>query len=94
MESKEISAMYSLTVSLCYELKDACDKNAKNWNSQVNCFFQFMMDNFETELVIMGTKLALSSYKLPLDPDEIDCFEAFHQKFGKYIAQATEKESR
>jgi hypothetical protein len=94
MESKEISAMYSLTVSLCYELKDACDKNAKNWNSQVNNFFQFMMDNFETELVIMGTKLALSSYKLPLDPDEIDCFEAFHQKFGKYIAQATEKESR
>ena len=94
MESKEISAMYSLTVSLCYELKDACDKNAKNWNDQVNNFFQFMMDNFETELVIMGTKLALSSYKLPLDPDEIDCFEAFHSKFGKYIAQATEKESR
>jgi hypothetical protein len=94
MESKEISAMYSLTVSLCYELKDACDKNAKNWSEQVNNFFQFMMDNFETELVIMGTKLALSTYKLPLDPDEIKCFDEFHQKFGKYIAQATEKESR
>ena len=91
MESKEISAMYSLTVSLCYELKDACDKNAKNWNEQVNNFFQFMMDNFETELVIMGTKLALSSYKLPLDPDEIQCFDKFHEKFGKYIAAATEK---
>jgi hypothetical protein len=91
MDSKEISAMYSLTVSLCYELKDACDKNAKNWNKQVNNFFQFMMDNFETELVIMGTKLALSTYKLPLDPDEISCFDAFHAKFGKYISQATEK---
>ena len=91
MESKEISAMYSLTVSLCYELKDACDKNAKNWNDQVNHFFQFMMDNFETELVIMGTKLALSTYKLPLDPDEIKCFDDFHAKFGKYIAAATEK---
>jgi hypothetical protein len=91
MKSKEISAMYSLTVSLCYELKDACDKGAKNWNDQVNYFFKFMMDNFETELVIMGTKLALSGYKLPLDPDEIDCFEEFHSKFGKYIAQATEK---
>jgi hypothetical protein len=32
METKEISAMYSLTVSLCYELKDAADKNAKDWN--------------------------------------------------------------
>jgi hypothetical protein len=91
MESKEISAMYSLTVSLCYELKDACDKKVKNWNDQVNNFFQFIMDNFETELVIMGTKLALSTYKLPLDPDEIKCFDEFHAKFGKYIAQATEK---
>ena len=91
MDSKEISAMYSLTVSLCYELKDACDKNAKDWNEQVNCFFQFMMDNFETELVIMGTKLALSTYKLPLDPDEISCFDAFHSKYGKYIAAATDK---
>ena len=92
MESKEISAQYSLVVSLCYELKDACDKNVKNWNGQVNNFFQFMMDNFETELVIMGTKLALSTYKLPLDPDEIACFDDFHAKFGKYIAAATEKQ--
>ena len=91
MDSKEISAMYSLTISLCYELKDACDKKAKNWNDQVNNFFEFMMKNFETELVIMGTKLALSSYKLPLDPDEIKCFDEFHEKFGKYIAAATEK---
>jgi hypothetical protein len=92
MDSKEISAQYSLVVSLCYELKDSCDKKVKDWNDQVNCFFQFMMDNFETELVIMGTKLALSTYKLPLDPDEIKCFDDFHAKFGKYIAQATEKQ--
>jgi hypothetical protein len=91
MDSKEISAMYSLTVALCYELKDSCDKGAKDWNKQVNCFFEFIMKNFETELVIMGTKLALSTYKLPLDPDEIECFDAFHAKFGKYIAAATEK---
>jgi hypothetical protein len=91
MDSKEISAMYSLTISLCYELKDANDKKAKNWNDQVNNFFEFIMNNFETELVIMGTKLALSSYKLPLDPDEIACFDAFHAKYGKYISAATEK---
>ena len=94
MDTKEISAMYSLTVSLCYELKDACEKKAKGWNNQVNCFFEFMMNNFETELVIMGTKLALSTYKLPLDPDEIACFDAFHAKYGKYIAAATEKDGR
>jgi hypothetical protein len=91
MDTKEISAMYSLTVSLCYELKDASEKNAKDWNDQVNNFFQFMMDNFETELVVMGTKLALTQYQLPLDPDEIKCFDDFHAKYGKYIAAATEK---
>ena len=91
MDTKEISAMYSLTVSLCYELKDASDKKAKDWNDQVNCFFEFMMTNFETELVVMGTKLALTQYQLPLDPDEIKCFDDFHAKYGKYIAAATEK---
>jgi hypothetical protein len=91
MDTKEISAMYSLTVSLCYELKDSADKNDKAFNDKVNCFFQFMMDNFETELVVMGTKLALTQYQLPLDPDEIKCFDDFHAKFGKYIAAATEK---
>jgi hypothetical protein len=91
METKEISAMYSLTVSLCYELKDAADKNDKKFNDKVNYFFQFMMDNFETELVVMGTKLALTQYQLPLDPDEIACFDDFHAKFGKYIAAAQTK---
>jgi len=81
-------------VSLCYDLKDACEKKTKGWNDQVNCFFDFMMHNFETELVIMGTKLALSTYKLPLDPDEIKCFDDFHAKYGKYIAAATEKDGR
>ena len=91
MDTKEISAMYSLTVSLCYELKDASDKNDKKFNDKVNYFFHFMMDNFETELVVMGTKLALTQYQLPLDPDEIKCFDDFHAKYGKYIAAATEK---
>jgi len=92
LDSKvEISAMYSLTVSLCYELKDANDKGDKKFDEKVNHFFRFIMDNFETELVVMGTKLALTQYQLPLDPDSIDCFDEFHDKFGKYIAAAQHK---
>jgi hypothetical protein len=96
VKTKEISAQYSLVTSLCYELKDSVEKNGPNkfWNNQVNNFFSFMMNNLETELVVMGTKLSLSQYKLPLDPDEIECFDEFHGKFGKYIAQATEKLER
>ena len=88
LQTKEISAMYSLTVSLCYELKEASDKNAKDFDTQVDRFLRFMMDNFETELVVMGVKLALTQYALPIDPDEVECFDEFHDRFGKYITKA------
>ncbi len=88
LKQKEISAMYSLTVSLCYELKESSDKNDKKFDSKVNNFLRFAMDNFETELVVMGMKLALTQYELPIDPDEIECFDEFHERFGKYIKAA------
>jgi hypothetical protein len=86
--NKEISAMYSLTVSLCYELKEASDKNDKKFDAKVNNFLRFAMDNFDTELVVMGIKLALTQYSLPIDPDEVECFDEFHDRYGKYIKAA------
>lgn len=88
MKSKEISAMYSLTVSLCYELKESCDRNDKKFDDKVNNFLRFAMDNFDTELVVMGIKLALTQYALPIDPDEVECFDEFHERYGKYIKAA------
>ena len=46
------------------------------------------MDNFDTELVVMGIKLALTQYSLPIDPDEVACFDEFHERYGKYIKAA------
>ena len=91
LDTKEISAMYSLTVSLCYELKEASDKSDKKFDDKVNNFLRFAMDNFDTELVVMGIKLALTQYQLPIDPDEVECFDEFHEKYGKYIEAAQEK---
>jgi len=88
MKAKEISAMYSLTVSLCYELKEANDKGDKKFDEKVNNFLKFTMDNFDTELVVMGIKLALSQYGLPIDPDAVECFDEFHDRYGKYIKAA------
>jgi hypothetical protein len=88
MKSKEISAMYSLTVSLCYELKEASDSNDKMFDTKVNNFLRFAMDNFDTELVVMGIKLALTQYGLPIDPDAVECFDEFHDKYGRYITAA------
>ena len=88
LKQTEISAMYSLTISLCYELKEASDANDKKFDDKVNNFLRFAMDNFETELVVMGVKVALTQYALPIDPDEVECFDEFHERFGKYIKAA------
>jgi hypothetical protein len=87
---KEISAMYSLTISLCYELQEADRKKTKNWDSMADNFFGFMMDNFPTELVVMGAKVALTQYQLPFDASKLKNFDRFHSKYGKYILQAME----
>ncbi len=89
-EIKEISAMYSLTISLCYELQEADHKKVKNWDSMADNFFGFMMDNFPTELVVMGAKVALTNYQLPFDASKLANFDKFHSKYGKYIIQAME----
>ena len=89
-EIKEISAMYSLTISLCYELQEADHKKVKNWDSMADNFFGFMMDNFPTELVVMGAKVALTNYQLPFDASKLANFDKFHAKYGKYIIQAME----
>jgi len=88
METTDISAMYSLTVSMCYELQEAFKKKDKDWNKKADAFFGFMMDNFETELVVMGVRVAISTYKLPFSPKDLKNFDRFHDKYGKYVSAA------
>jgi hypothetical protein len=88
LEIKEVSAMYTLTTSLCYELKERSDKKAKGWDGMADLFFRYMMDNFPTELVVMGAKTALTNYDLPLDATKMTNFDEFHKRFGKYVLSA------
>jgi hypothetical protein len=90
LEIKEVSAMYSLTVSLCYELKDRAEKKTAKWDDMADAFFRYMMDNFPTELVVMGAKTALTNYDLPLDATKMKSFDEFHKRFGKYVLSAME----
>ena len=87
---KEISAMYSLSISLCYELQEADRKKVKGWDAMADHFFLFLMENFPTELIVMGAKIALTTYKLPFDASKLDHFDRFHDKYGKYIILAME----
>lgn len=90
LQVKEISAMYSLTTSLCYELRDAIENKVdmKKFHAMADNFFGYMMANFETELVVMGAKTALKTFKLPIEPSQLKNFDAFHKKYGKYIVEA------
>jgi hypothetical protein len=90
LQIKEVSAMYTLTTSMCYELKDRAEKKAKGWDSMADNFFSYMMANFPTELVVMGAKTALTNYNLPLDASKMKSFDEFHKKYGKYVLSAME----
>jgi hypothetical protein len=96
LQTKEVSAQYSLAVSLCYELQDHFKNGAKPevWNPMADNFLAFMMNNFNTELVVMGARTALTTFNLPLVPTKLKNFDEFHKRFGKYILAASAKDSK
>ncbi len=91
LDVKEVSAMYSLVIGMCYELKAAIEKKVpdKQFHEMADHFFKYMMQNFETELVVMGARIALTTYNLPFQPTKLKNFDEFHNRYGKYILQAS-----
>lgn len=90
LDVKEISAMYSLTTSLCYELKAAFenlskDKKLDDWHPMCENFIQYMMDNFEPEMVIMGAHTALKTHKLPFQHKKLKNFAEFFKKYAHLV---------
>jgi hypothetical protein len=85
----EISGRYSLTVSMCYELREQYETNGKKdiekFHEAADNFFRFMMDNFETEMVVLGARAALVTYKIPLRPKYLKNYKEFYDRFGGYI---------
>lgn len=92
LSTKEISAMYSLTISLCYTLQDELKKIGgkpnEEWFKKCDYFFRYAMDNFTTELSVMGARVALTTYNLPIVPGKLKNFDEFFKRFGKYITNA------
>jgi hypothetical protein len=87
---KEVSAMYSLVISMCYELKGAVETKVedKKFHEMSDNFFGYMMKNFETELVIMGSKIAIKQFNIKLNPVKLKNFNDFNSKYGKYVLNA------
>ena len=73
IDNTEVSACYALATNLCYELRDrhiagekagADSKQMALYHKSYSNFISFMMDNFETEMVIMASRVAMQQYKL------------------------------
>lgn len=94
LKTKEISAMYSLTTGMCYELKDGYENakksgNLNTWHSNCENFIQFMMDNFEAEMVIMGAHTALKNYNLPFDHKKLKNFPDFFKRYAHLVVDVS-----
>jgi len=50
---------------------------------------KFMMENFTTEVCVMGARVALTTYNLPMVPGKMPSFDEFHKKYGKYVIAAS-----
>lgn len=93
LETSEISAMYALATSLCYELQDRSINgerkgNMDKYHKSFSNFISFMMDNFETEMVIMASRVAMQQYKLQPKQDKIERFEEYFNRYGRLILDA------
>lgn len=90
MQSKEISAMYSLATNLCYELKERYQdgeksKSLDNFHTAFSNFISFMLDNFETEMTVMASRIAMKNYKLVPKQDKIARFEEYFGRYGRLV---------
>jgi MoxR-like ATPase len=94
----DVALAYALTTTLCYELKERADdvkrKGGTNWlNSpertrwlkEADNFLEFIMQNFQPEICIMGAKAAISVHKLPFDTQKMKHFDTFAGKFKELI---------
>lgn len=94
LKVSEISAVYTLMINLCYELKDRFDNNARKgdekWHGLVDNMLRYIMDNMSAELIIMGMRTAVMTYRLPIAAQKLKNWSEFNQKYGKYILGAAE----
>lgn len=93
MDTTEVSAMYALATSLCYELKERSnnaekEKSMDKFHKSFSNFISFMMDNFETEMVIMASRIAMQNYKLIPKQDKIERFQEYFERYGRLVLDA------
>ena len=87
LKTDNISAKYSLTTALCYELKDSFD-NKKDEMTRFDNFLEFVQNNFEAEMVVMACTIALGKYDIRPKFNQLKNWKGFIAKYGTLIEMA------
>lgn len=87
-EAKEISALYSMIISLCYSLKDAKDKENKNFYTYQDNYIDFCMKHMQPEMIILAFKILISQYKIQFEPAKLKNYKKFKDKYMSYLTQS------
>lgn len=99
LKVKEISAIFSLVISLCYKLNETLEiaKNNESgrpspikltmaeWNGYAENFFMYMLDNFSPEMCVLGARTALKTYGIKTDFSKMKSFRTFYEKYGHLV---------
>jgi hypothetical protein len=88
LHTKNISAKYSLTTALCYELKEVFTNNDPKSHEKFDNFLEFVQNNFEAEMVVMANTIALGKYQIRVKFAQLKNWKPFIQKYGKLIEMA------
>ena len=87
LKTDNISAKYSLTTALCYELKDSFQNKTDEMNRFDN-FLEFVQNNFEAEMVVMACTIALGKYAIRPKFNQLKNWKGFIAKYGTLIEMA------
>jgi hypothetical protein len=97
LNTKQMDVCYALTTALVYELTDdvkraEADKQNGMKNSHdemyksADRFFQFMMDNFEPEMVVMGARSFMATTRdHPIKPNNLSTWKVFVKQYSSLI---------
>jgi len=88
--AKEMSAKYSLVVSIAYELNDTYKESGmdKAFGVMINNVVRFAFKNFEPEMVVFLFKTIMKDYKILINFRTVldkDLLQTFSDRYLKYI---------
>lgn len=77
---RDAGMQFMITTNICYKLRDEANKlseeaggkpkehaDYQKWMARMDRFIGYMIENFKKEITIMGFRVSIQSYKLPVD---------------------------